>query len=96
FHWFPDKRRALGEFFRVLAPGGRLLVALVNTPNEVVRTAFRIGSSAIGQPFDWPTRVEMRAMFERAGLRVETQRRVYRIPAGMLLPPVMTVGVRPG
>ena len=96
FHWFPDKPRVLAECFRVLVPGGRLLVALVNTPNDVVRTAFRLGSSAIGQPFDWPTRGAMRAMLERAGFRVEAQRRVFRIPAGMLLPPVMTIGVRPG
>jgi len=27
---------------------------------------------------------------------VEAQRRMYRLPAGLLLPPVMTVGVRPG
>ena len=96
FHWFPDKRQALAEFFRVLAPGGRLLIAIVNTPSDVVRTAFQIGSRAVGQPFDWPTRAEMRGLFEDAGFRVEAQRRVYRIPAGLLLPPVLTVGVRPG
>jgi ubiquinone/menaquinone biosynthesis C-methylase UbiE len=27
FHWFPDQATALAECFRVLAPGGRLLVA---------------------------------------------------------------------
>jgi ubiquinone/menaquinone biosynthesis C-methylase UbiE len=95
FHWFPDKARALAECFRVLVPGGRLLVALVNTPNDLVRTTFRVASRAIGQPFDWPTRAAMRALLERAGFRVEAQRRVFRIPAGMLLPPVLTVGVRP-
>jgi len=55
-----------------------------------------IGFRVIGQPFDWPTRGEMRALFERAGFRVEAQRRVYRVPAGLLLRPVMTIGVRPG
>ena len=95
FHWFPDQRRALAEFFRVLAPGGRLLVALVNTPNDAVRTLFQLGSRAIGQPFDWPTRDEMRALFADAGFAVEEQRRLYRIPAGVLLPPVLTIGRRP-
>jgi ubiquinone/menaquinone biosynthesis C-methylase UbiE len=95
FHWFPDQRRALGEFFRVLVPGGRALVAIVNTPNEATRTAFRMVSRIAGQPFDWPTRAEMRALFEGAGFRVEAQRRVFRIPAGLMLPPVLTVAVRP-
>jgi ubiquinone/menaquinone biosynthesis C-methylase UbiE len=94
FHWFPDQRRALAEFFRVLVPGGRLLVALVN-PNDAVRAIARLGSRAIGQPADWPTRDEMRALFEEAGFAVEAQRRLYRIPAGVLLPPVLTVGRRP-
>jgi ubiquinone/menaquinone biosynthesis C-methylase UbiE len=95
FHWFPDQRRALAEFFRVLVPGGRLLVALVNTPNDAVRNVFRIVSRVAGQPFDWPTRAEMRALCEGAGFRVESQRRVFRIPAGVTLPPVLTLAVRP-
>jgi ubiquinone/menaquinone biosynthesis C-methylase UbiE len=95
FHWFPDKARVLAECFRVLAPGGRLLVALVNTPNDAVRTACRLVSRAVGQPFDWPTRAAMRELLEGAGFRVETQQRVFRIPAGLLLPPVLTIGRRP-
>ena len=95
FHWFPDQKRALEEFFRVLVPGGHALVAIVNTPNEVTRSVFRLGSSALGQPFDWPTRAGMRALFESAGLRVEAQRRIYRVPAGMLLPAVLTSARRP-
>jgi len=91
FHWFPDKERALAEIFRVLVPGGRLLVAIVNTPNAAVRTIFQLASHAAGQPFDWPTRGEMRALCERGGFRVEAQRRVFRIPAGLSLPPVLTI-----
>jgi hypothetical protein len=37
----------------------------------------------------------MRARVEAAGFRVESQQRLFRIPAGLLLPPVLTVGVRP-
>jgi SAM-dependent methyltransferase len=94
FHWFPDQRRALAEFFRVLAPGGRVLIAIVNTPNDAVRSLVRAGSRVVGQPFDWPTRAEMRELFEGAGFRVEAQRRIFRIPAGVLMPPVLTIGVR--
>jgi SAM-dependent methyltransferase len=94
FHWFPDQRAAIDECFRVLAPGGRLLVALVNPPVEAMSSAMYLGSRLVGQPFYWPTRERMRELVESAGFRVEEQQRLYRLPAGLLLPPVLTVAVR--
>ena len=95
FHWFPDQPAAVAECFRVLAPGGRLLVALVNPPVEPMSSAMYLGSRLVGQPFYWPTRRRMRELVQAAGFRVEEQQRVYRLAAGILLPPVLTVAVRP-
>ena len=94
FHWFSDQPAAVAECFRVLAPGGRLLVALVNLPVEPMSRAMYLGSRLVGQPFYWPTRRRMRELVEAAGFRVEEQQRVYRLP-GVLLPPVLTIAVRP-
>lgn len=90
FHWFPDQARALAEFHRVLAPKGRLHVALINTPFAAASELLRVGSRLLGEPFYWPTRQDMRRMVEAAGFRIEAQRRIYRIPAGLVLPPVLT------
>ena len=79
----------------MLAPGGRLLVALVNPPLEPMSDAIHLGSRLAGQPFYWPTRARMRTLVEGAGLRVQTQRRLYRLPAGLVFPPVLTVALRP-
>jgi len=95
FHWFPDQSRALAECARVLVPGGRLLVALVNVPAEIVSDVVHAASSAVGQPFYWPTRARMREMLEGAGLRVLKQRRLFRIPAALMLPPVLTIATKP-
>jgi ubiquinone/menaquinone biosynthesis C-methylase UbiE len=95
FHWFPDPDAALAEFFRVLAPHGRVLIALVNPPLEAVSRVARLASQLAGEPLEWPTRERMRARVEAAGFRVEAQRRILRIPLGVLLPPVLTVCVRP-
>jgi ubiquinone/menaquinone biosynthesis C-methylase UbiE len=93
-HWFPDQARALAECRRVLAPGGRVLVAVVNVPAQPIGDLVHLASRIVGQPFRWPTRAAMRALFAAAGLEVEAQRRIFRIPAGVLLPPVLTIGVR--
>ncbi|MFN8601771.1 MAG: methyltransferase domain-containing protein [Candidatus Binatia bacterium] len=95
FHWFPDQQRAAEELFRVVTPRGLVLVALVNTPARVVADGIHAASRLIGEPFYWPTSADLRACFERAGFTVERQQRIFRLPGGLLLPPVLTRAVRP-
>jgi len=94
FHWFPDQDAALAECCRVLVPGGRLLLALVNTPASWVSGVFYAGSRLMGEPFYWPSMRQLREQVEAGGFRVQRQRRVFRFP-GFLLPPVLTEAVRP-
>jgi ubiquinone/menaquinone biosynthesis C-methylase UbiE len=96
FHWFPDQDAALREFYRVLAPRGRLLVSLVNPPLEAMSRIGHLLSSLIGEPATWPTRRRMRRRVEDAGFRVEDQRLVLRIPATLVLPSILTIASRPG
>jgi ubiquinone/menaquinone biosynthesis C-methylase UbiE len=94
FHWFPDQDRALAELHRLLVPGGRLLLALVNSPSPGVASALHAGSRLLGEPFYWPTSAEMRARVEHAGFRLLNQERIFRLPGGLLFPPVLTQAVR--
>ena len=94
FHWFPDQGAALAECFRVLRPGGRLLIATVNTPAAALSSVIYLGSRLAGEPFYWPSRSEARRWVEAAGFRIERRQRVLRF-GGPLLPAVLTCAVRP-
>ena len=94
FHWFPDPEAALAGFQRVLAPRGRLLIAFVNPPVELLSRLARTLSVWLDEPLRWPTPAALRRQIEAAGFRVESQRRIFRLPAPVLLPPVLTEAVR--
>jgi ubiquinone/menaquinone biosynthesis C-methylase UbiE len=94
FHWFPTPDEALAECFRVLRPGGRLLLAVTTPPGPVAGRIIDLGSRLLGEPFHWPSRDEARRRLAAVGFRVERQERVSRFGAA-LLPPILTVAVRP-
>jgi ubiquinone/menaquinone biosynthesis C-methylase UbiE len=96
FHWFPEPDAALAEFHRVLGEHGRLLIAFVNPSFDALSRASRVVSRWIGEPFRWPTPGALRRQIEAAGFEVAAQRRIFRLPAPVLFPAVLTEAVRHG
>ncbi len=86
FHWYPDQAGAAVELGRVLAPGGRLFLALMSLPY----------TTGFGPQVRWPARDQLAQMLGDAGLEVVEQRRVHRPPGGLLLSALLTVARRPG
>ena len=92
--FFRDRSKALREMLRVLAPGGRLGVAVWDSldnsaayPEEVdllQRIAGEPAASALRAPFALGDKAELRQMFEGAGVStvgVETMKGTARFPS---------------
>ena len=87
---------ACREFARVLAPEGRVFASLINVPCNSLSNATRRSSRLTGQPLRWPTRAAMRELLSDAGLSIQEQRPIRRIPPSWLFPTVLTVAARTG
>ncbi len=87
FHFF-DQPAALTEFHRVLAPGGCVIVVIVNP-----RTRFgsRMTSLSTGRAGHFPDERSMRRLMLDAGFATVDQRRVRRGSVGVLSPDLVTV-----
>ena len=92
--FFQDRAKAISEMVRVLAPGGRLAVAVWESldnseayPDEVAlleRIAGRRAADALRAPFVLGDRAELKALFHNAGVQsvdVETHRGTAHFPS---------------
>jgi ubiquinone/menaquinone biosynthesis C-methylase UbiE len=85
---FFDRPRALREFHRVLAGGGCLIIASVNTPVAA------LGRVIPGGPA-FATASEIRSLVQHAGFQIDLQRRVGRALTSTLFPTFATIATRP-
>ncbi len=89
--FFPDKAAALGEMFRVLAPGGR---AATSTWTEIANNPFfdvfagviqkHLGAPALHTPFSLGDQTTLRSLFVDARfdvIAIERVRRTVRFPS---------------
>ncbi len=89
--FFPDKAAALGEMYRVLAPGGR---AATSTWTEITNNSFfeafaeviqkHLGTSAMHTPFSLGDQTTLRSFFVEAGfdaIEIERVGRTARYPS---------------
>ncbi len=91
FHWF-NQPEALEEFHRVLAPGGHVVIALVN-PRTRLESRLLDRNPLVFGTAHWPDRRAMARLVESAGFRVLRQQRVRRA-FGNVIPTVVTVASR--
>lgn len=88
FHWYPDQQAAARGLARVIAPGGRLLLASIATITGPADDALRRVTTAVGRPVRALPPRRLRRLLEDAGFDVTHQARVPR--AGLVPWPVLT------
>ena len=92
FHWYPDQARAADELARVLAPGGRVLIASIATYTGPGDRLLRSATAAGGRTVRALPPSRMRRLLVGAGFDVVHQGRVPRL--GLLPWPVLTEAQR--
>lgn len=95
FHWYPDQRRALAEFYRVVVPAGLVLIETTSPHLAAIGDLAHGLSRLAGVPFTWPARARLHADLEAAGFAVEAQRWIPRLPGPVLFPAVLSIARRP-
>ena len=91
FHFF-EQRVALGEFHRVLAPGGLVAVTTISPPQNL--PLHRLVGNRLN-PEHNPSPSEMQALFESAGFSVREQHRIRRPVWTKLVSDLITVATKP-
>lgn len=87
FHFF-EQPAALGEFHRVLVPGGVVVIVILNPRTRV---GSRLTSLSTARAGVFPDERSMRRLMLDAGFGAVAQHRVRRGPLGVLSPDLVTV-----
>lgn len=80
FHHFPNPRRALGEFARVLKPGGLLgFTDNITVPNKQAAGYYNAYEKLRDPSHNWVyPLVQLEAMFEQAGVTIQVKRQLSK------------------
>ncbi|WP_051063042.1 class I SAM-dependent methyltransferase [Ilumatobacter nonamiensis] len=92
FHWYADQEAAAAELARLIAPGGRVVIASIATVTGFADDAIQRATALAGRPVRAIPKRELRRLLEAAGFEVEHQGRIPRL--GFVPWPMLTDATR--